>query len=219
MTKTIVAFFDDFGDATDAMNDLLRNGYQMKDISLVANNVAGQVKDMQLITDMHAMTIAGVGTTAVVGPLDTTLGGGIVPALSRMGLPGSEANLYAEGVRRGGVMLAVEGVDDSDTKAAKIINQHHPKDIERRSMIWREEEGWEHFDNQAKPLDSSLLWPREEYREKAEKEPSGEARLYPREKYRSEEAGEEKELYPRDNYRSEEELAEADTEKHIWPRR
>lgn len=216
--KTIIAFFDDFEVAKEAMNDLVRNGFQRKDISLVANNIAGQVKDMKLISGMDSMMIAGVGTSAVVGPMGAMIEDDFVSALNRMGLPGNEADVYAEGVRRGGVLLAIEVADDEDRKSVQIINQHHPKDIESRSTIWREEEGWEHFDHRRKPLDSSLLWPRKEYRQKAEKEASGEARLYPREKYRKGEAGEEKELYPRDEYRSEEELAEADTEKHIWPR-
>ncbi len=219
MSKMIVAFFDDFGVARDAMNDLVHNGFQRKDISLVANNVAGKVKDMKLISGMNSMMIAGVGQTAVVGPLGTMLGSGFVPALNQVGLPSREADMYAEGVRRGGVLLALEVADDEDKKGVKIINQHNPTNMEARSHIWRENEGWERFDDQREPLDSSLLWPRKEYRAKAEKETSGEARLYPREKYRTAEEGDEKELYPRDEYRSEEELAEADTEEHIWPRR
>jgi Heat induced stress protein YflT domain len=219
MTKTIVAFFDDFEVAKDAMNDLVRNGFQRKDISLVANNVAGQVKDMKLISGMNSMMIAGVGSSAVVGPMGVMIEDGFVSALNRMGLPDNEADMYAEGVRRGGVLLAIEVVDDDDKRGSQIINHHHPKDIESRSTIWREKEGWEHFDSKQKPLDSSLLWPRKEYREKVEKETSGVARLYPRGKYRKSEMGEEKELYSRDAYRSEEELAEADTEKQIWPRR
>jgi hypothetical protein len=218
MTKMIVAFFDDFEIAKEAMNDLVRNGFQRKDISLVANNVAGQVKDMKLISGMASTKIGGVGSSAVVGPIGAMIEAGFVSALNRMGLPDDEADMYAEGVRRGGVLLAIEVADDADQKGVQIINQHHPKDIESRSTIWREEEGWKRFDSQRKPMDSSLLWPRKEYRQRAEKEASGEARLYPREKYRKSEVGEEKDLYPRDEYRSEEELAEADTEKHIWPR-
>jgi hypothetical protein len=219
MTKMIVAFFDDFEVARDAMNDLIRNGFQRKDISLVANNVAGQVKDMKLIAGMNSMQIAGVGQTAVVGPLGTMMGSGFVYALNQVGLPSREADMYAEGVRRGGVLLALEVANDKEKQGVKIMNQHAPKDIEARSTLWRENEGWKYFDDQRKPLESSLLWPREEYRQQAERETSGEARLYPREKYREGEEDEEKELYPRDEYRSEDELAEADTEKHIWPRR
>jgi hypothetical protein len=218
MTKTIVAFFDDFEVAKEAMNDLVRSGFQRKDISLLANHVAGQVKDMKLISGMNSMMIAGVGSSAVVGPMGAMIDDGFVSALNRMGLPDNEADMYAEGVRRGGVLLAIEVADDADKKGVQIINQHHPKDIESRSTFWREKEGWEHFDSQRKPLDSSMLWPREEYRQRAEREAPGEARLYPREKYRKNEVGEEKELYPRDEYRSEKDLAEADTEKHIWPR-
>jgi hypothetical protein len=218
MTKTLLAFFDDFNVAKDTMDDLVRNGFQRKDISLVANNVAGQIKEMNLISGMDSMLIAGVGSSAVVGPMGVMIEGGFVSALNRIGLPDDEAHMYAEGVRRGGVLLAIEVADDADQKSVQIINQHHPKDIESRSTIWRDEEGWERFDSRRKPLDSSLLWPRKEYRQQAEKEAPGEARLYPREKYRKGEVDEEKKLYPRDEYRSEEELAEADTEKHIWPR-
>jgi Heat induced stress protein YflT domain len=218
MNKTIAAFFDDFEEAYDAMNDLVRNGFQRKDISLVANNVAGQVKDMKSVSGMSAMQIAGVGSSAVIGPLGAMVGNGFLSALSQMGLPHQEADVYAEGVRRGGALLALEVQDGDDKKAIRLINQHAPKDIESRAMTWREE-GWEHFDSQAEPLDSEQLWPREKYREGAENEPTGEAQLYPRDKFREGEPGEEKELYPRDEYRSEEELAEADSERQIWPRR
>jgi hypothetical protein len=219
MTKIVTAFFDDFNKAKETMNDLVRNGFQREEISLVANNVAGQVKDMKLISGMSSMQIAGVGSSAVVGPLGAMMGSGFKSALNQMGLPDREADVYAEGVRRGGILLALEIQDEDDKKAVRIINQHAPKDIEKRSMTWREKEGWEHFDSQSQPLDRDHLWPRDEYREEAEKETTGEARLYPRDNYREGEAGEEKEIYPRDEYRSDEEVAEAETEQQIWPRR
>lgn len=219
MAKIVMAFFDDFDEARETMNDLVRNGFQRKDISLVANNVAGQVKDLELISGMSITQIAGIGSSAVVGPLQTMMGNGFVSGLNQFGLPNQMAGVYAEGVRRGGVLLAMEIKDEDDKKAVKLINQHAPKDIESRSMIWREEEGWKRFDSQAEPLDKEHLWPREEYRKQEERLPSGEARLYPREEYREGEAGDDKELYPRDEFRSEKELAEAGAEKQIWPRR
>ncbi|MBC8102044.1 MAG: YsnF/AvaK domain-containing protein [Cytophagales bacterium] len=91
------------------------------------------------------LAIPGVGPVLAVGPLAATLsgaglgamGGGVIGALSGLGIPKEDAGYYAEGVRRGGTLVSVSVNDDSRADAAMaIFNRHNPVDIDERGSYY-----------------------------------------------------------------------------------
>jgi hypothetical protein len=183
MPRTIVALFDNFKDAQDALDHLLADGFPQKDVSImVPENRVDRARygagNVIATTDYdNASGIAtGAGTGAVIGGaaaliasltnvalpvigpvlaygpisvvLATMLGagagavaGGLVGALMELGVPEDEAHLYTEGIRRGGTLVAVRTSTDLAPRAASILDEHNPIDIDRRSAEWRGD-GW-----------------------------------------------------------------------------
>ncbi len=77
--------------------------------------------------------------------------GGIVSRLTGVGVPENDANVYAEGVRRGGSLVTVHTqTDDQAYQAADIMNRHNIVDIASRGTEYRSA-GWTRFDENAGP--------------------------------------------------------------------
>jgi len=111
-----------------------------------------------LLVGLGAIAIPGVGPAVAAGTLATTLGstalgagigaaaGGLVGALVGAGIPEQEANIYAEGIRRGGALISVQvGTDDEANRAADIMDRHNVVDIDERGTEYRSS-GWSGFD-------------------------------------------------------------------------
>lgn len=100
--------------------------------------------------------IPGLGWVVAAGPIVAGLtgagigavAGGLLGALIGWGIPEEQAGYYAEGVRRGGTLVAVRTPENRVDDAVDIMNQHDPIDIERRAAYWREE-GWTGYDTEA----------------------------------------------------------------------
>lgn len=112
-----------------------------------------------LLVGLGALTIPGIGPVVAAGPIVAGLtgagigaaAGGIFGALVGWGIPEAEAELYAEGVRRGGVIVAVRAPENQVQRAVDILTSYDPTDIQRRSTYWREE-GWTGYDSNAAPF-------------------------------------------------------------------
>ena len=91
-----------------------------------------------LATAVGAVAGAGVGAAA----------GGLVGALTGAGVPESDAHVFAEGLRRGGVLVTVRVGDERAHDAAQILRAANGVDIEDRRRLF-EEEGWESFEHDA----------------------------------------------------------------------
>jgi uncharacterized protein (TIGR02271 family) len=100
--------------------------------------------------------IPGIGPVIAAGPLAAALmagigaaagaaTGGIVASLVDFGIPEEEANIYAENVRRGGTLVAVEVDDNRVGEAQNIMNRYSPIDIEESGRTFRSS-GWNEFD-------------------------------------------------------------------------
>jgi len=63
--------------------------------------------------------------------------GGLIGALTEVGVPEEQAGTYNEGVRRGGTLVAVRASDDRAQAAVSILNRHNPVDIDTRAAEWR----------------------------------------------------------------------------------
>jgi uncharacterized protein (TIGR02271 family) len=108
--------------------------------------------------------LAGIGQSRITGPLSSQftgsgrgVNGGLVPALSSLGVPHDDAEGYAEGVRRGGSLI-VARVDESQVdEAIRALERHTPVDLEDRRGDWRRG-GWTGFDQSSSddyPLETS----------------------------------------------------------------
>jgi hypothetical protein len=68
-----------------------------------------------LVAGLAALAIPGVGPIIAAGPIFTALtgagigaaAGGLIGALANTGMPEEDARIYAEEVRRGGVLVIV----------------------------------------------------------------------------------------------------------------
>jgi uncharacterized protein (TIGR02271 family) len=71
--------------------------------------------------------------------------GNLMSALENAGVPGSDAHAYAEGVRRGGSLVAVECDDDEVDRVIDILDDDGVLDLDEQQTSWRSE-GWQGHD-------------------------------------------------------------------------
>jgi hypothetical protein len=111
-----------------------------------------------LAASLMGLAIPGIGPIIAAGPIVATLSGagvgavagGLIGGLTDMGVSKSDAEYYAESVRRGGALVTVRADDSRAERAADIMRDHGAIDIERRAEQWRER-GWSGFDEKAAP--------------------------------------------------------------------
>jgi hypothetical protein len=66
------------------------------------------------------------------------MSGGPISGLVGLGLPDTEAHVFAEGVRRGGAIVVVQADDEFEAEqAALLMNRHGAVDIEACDAGWR----------------------------------------------------------------------------------
>jgi hypothetical protein len=115
-----------------------------------------------LLAGLGMMAIPGVGPVVSAGWLVATAvgavggaavgatAGGIVGSMTNAGVDEREAQLYAEGVRRGGALVAVRVDDDDVLRAREILGRYQPIDPVEREAEYRRN-GWRSFDEAAPP--------------------------------------------------------------------
>ena len=90
---------------------------------------------------------------AVVGAAAGGAAGGILGALKEAGHSDEEANVYAEGVRRGGTLVSVKTSDEDAVRVEGILDGARGVDALARGAAYRET-GWSQFDDTAAPYSS-----------------------------------------------------------------
>jgi hypothetical protein len=111
-----------------------------------------------LLVGLGALAIPGLGPLIAAGPLATALAGagigaaagGLVGALVDAGIPEDQAGYYAEGIRRGGILVTARVDDAMHDQAAGIMNRYQPVNINDRAAEWRNV-GWTGYDPGAGP--------------------------------------------------------------------
>ena len=96
--------------------------------------------------------VVGAAAGLVVGGV----AGGLVGALTGAGVPEAHANIYAEGVRRGGALVTARVDDGQATRYAEILDQLGTVDIAARGEQYRQS-GWSRFDPEASPYTADQI--------------------------------------------------------------
>jgi hypothetical protein len=117
-----------------------------------------------LLLSFASLAVPGVGPIVAAGPIIAALGGagigaatgGIIGALTETGVPEEAARHYAEGIRRGDVLIAVRAEGARADRAARILDGNGAIDIDDRLSAWRSR-GWTGFDPDAQPLSADEL--------------------------------------------------------------
>lgn len=93
-----------------------------------------------------AATVVGAGVGAAAGGAV----GGLVGALTHAGETPENAEVYAEGVRRGGTLVSVKAHDDQAAAVEAALHNYNAITAETRGGAYREA-GWSRFDDTALP--------------------------------------------------------------------
>jgi Sec-independent protein translocase protein TatA len=93
-----------------------------------------------------ALTGAGIGAAA----------GGLIGALTESGIPENEAKYYAEGVRRGDVLVTVKTDEARADRVCDVLDRHDAVDVDDRVQNWKTR-GWSGWDSSAEPYTSEDL--------------------------------------------------------------
>jgi hypothetical protein len=121
-----------------------------------------------LLTGLGLLAIPGIGPVAAAGWLGATLigaaagaatggvAGGLIGALTEAGVDREDAEVYAEGVRRGGSLVAVRADDDEVEKVRQVFDRFGGSDAGTRRAQYREQ-GWSKFDENAEPLTADQI--------------------------------------------------------------
>jgi hypothetical protein len=64
----------------------------------------------------------------------------------------TDAEVYAEGVRRGETLLTVQVEEANVSHTRDLLNKYNPTDVHGESSNWRSE-GWSKFDESASPYE------------------------------------------------------------------
>lgn len=170
-SNTAVGVFKNADDARRAVRALREAGFAQDSISFVIRtdgpeNMPETVPASRVATDaeigaaaggiggvllgLASVAVPGVGAVVAMGPLLAALGGagigavtgGMIGALTDVGLTKEEAHYYAEGVERGDAIVTVRAGDpDAADRALRIMDANGAIDLDAKIAGWRER-GW-----------------------------------------------------------------------------
>jgi len=133
--KTIVALYDERSDAQRAADDLHAAGFDRDEVAIEGGSMASS-----------AAGAVGLGSGSGSSWAGDYSSGGRVSSLTRLGVPQSDAEVYAEGVRRGGSLLIAKVSSAKVDDALDIIERHAPVDLDNRGQHYRQA-GWSGYDH------------------------------------------------------------------------
>jgi hypothetical protein len=116
-----------------------------------------------LLAGLGIMAIPGVGPVVAAGWLVATLAGaaaggatgGVIGALTQAGVGKEEADVYAEGLRRGGAVVSAR-VPDADGPRLQTLMDRAAVNIAERGAAYRQG-GWTSFDPRATPYSADQI--------------------------------------------------------------
>ena len=123
-----------------------------------------------LLSVVGAITIPVIGPILAAGPIAAALtgagigaaAGGLVGALTETGISEEDAKYYAEGVRRGDVLVTVQADQSKTDRVRDILDQYDAVDVDERVSNWKQR-GWGGYQDSAQPMDSDELRSERDY--------------------------------------------------------
>jgi hypothetical protein len=116
-----------------------------------------------LLTGLGVMAIPGLGPVVAAGWLvATAVGalaggatGGVIGALTKSGVSNEDAQVYAEGVRRGGTLVSARVPPTDQSRAEAILDRSAVNIANRRAAYVKS--GWNRFDEGSPPYTSDQV--------------------------------------------------------------
>ncbi len=175
MTITITRVYGTYEEGRKVVTALEAAGVNSADVSIVSHAEGGMGDGAStgagvgatigggagLLAGLGVMAIPGLGPVVAAGWLAATAAGalagavtgaaagGLIGALNESGMSQSDADMYAEGVRRGGSLVSVRVDEAREAVVTDIMDAHEPWNMDERRDDWRKTEGWEKFDPKA----------------------------------------------------------------------
>jgi hypothetical protein len=110
-----------------------------------------------LLVGIGALAIPGIGPVFAAGSMAAALGmtaggagvgaavGGILGAMTGLSIAEEDAQVFAEGVKRGGILVVVQAPEIRANEVRDIFHDADAKDVNTLRESWRQE-GWTGFD-------------------------------------------------------------------------
>lgn len=108
------------------------------------------------VLPIAGVLLAGPIAGLIAGAASGAVTGGVVGGLIGLGIPKEHAELYAEGIRRGGTLVTVGNSSVDESRVREILNQDGAIDIQARGAAWRAE-GYTGYDPNAKPYNDAEI--------------------------------------------------------------
>ena len=158
MAKTIIGLFDDFPEAQDVMQAMVDHGVPRAHVSVIVHQDQASAPEPASVWASRTLSIPGIGPVLAIGPVAAALSGtggdvageDLISVLKDRGVPANEVQFYAEGVRRGSALVAVDIDEASAEQVMEVMGRYATVDLETRTAQWRQA-GWTGFDPNAGP--------------------------------------------------------------------
>jgi uncharacterized protein (TIGR02271 family) len=146
-----IGFMANEKQVTPGRTDMEREGGDVASGALAGAGTGAAIGGVAgLALALAPLAIPGIGPIVAAGPIAAALTGaglgavtgGLIGGLTRLGVPDEDAHYYAEGVRRGGILVTVAADDEREAEmAADILRRHGALDIDERASEWKKQ-GW-----------------------------------------------------------------------------
>lgn len=122
MAHTVVGVYENYLQAKEALNDLIRNGFSIEHANLSPQEDTNEAKEAALREQRQPEG----GFTGTIG--------GFFRSLFSAPEKYRHADLYSEAVRRGGYLLAVHtDTDEQNKRATEIMKRYQPVNLDSRA--------------------------------------------------------------------------------------
>lgn len=124
---------------------------------IVGGGVVGGL--LGLMVGLGAITVPGIGAAFAAGSIGAAIAGAaggagvgapvgaIIGAMLELSIPEDEAHVFAEGVRRGGILVIAESEEEMVEDVRQILDDANAMDVEALRERW-EAEGWTGFEEE-----------------------------------------------------------------------
>jgi hypothetical protein len=141
----------------DGVDDRAEGAGAGAGIGATVGGAAGLLAGLGLlaIPGLGPVVAAGWLASTAVGALAGGATGGIIGALTQAGVKDEDAQLYAEGIRRGGTLVSAR-VPDGDRARYESVLDRSAVNLKERSAAYQKA-GWNRFDPNAPPLSADQI--------------------------------------------------------------